>query len=201
MIAAQVRQDAALRARRRAWVVLVALGATVFTVLPSSVWASTARLSGFGDTLRQWAAEFPPDTNGCSASSCYGPAVRNSTAPFEFTYITTQKGRVDGFDLALRRGTPEVRAELQVAELFPGDIQMSSLDVIHRDSFGNACAVYNLSSKTIGHVFGNHAFGDSNGTVGVELATVLPNGNTTYNPGNVDLVLVVPSYLGSSADC
>jgi hypothetical protein len=189
------------RSRRRAWLVLVAFGAMILTALPSSVWASESRLSGFGDTLRQWAAAFPEDTNGCSAGSCYGPAVRNSTAAFEFTYITTQKGRVDGFDLALRRGTTEVRAELQVAELFPGDIQMSSLNVIHRDSFGNACAVYNLSSKTIAHIFGNHAFGDSNGTVGVELAAVLPNGNTTYNPGNVDLVLVVPSYLGSSADC
>jgi hypothetical protein len=181
--------------------VVVALAAMVLTALPSSVWASESRLSGFGDTLHQWAAAFPRDTNGCSAANCYGPAVKSSTAPFEFTYITTQKGRVDGFDLALRRGTPEVRAELQVAELFPGDIQMSSLDVIHRDSFGNACAVYNLSSKTIGHVFGSRAFGDSNGTVGVELATVLPNGNTAYIPGNVDLVLVVPSYLGSNADC
>jgi hypothetical protein len=193
--------EGAFRPRRRAWLVLVALGAMVFSALPSSVWASEVRLSGFGDTLHQWAAAFPPDSNGCSAANCFGPVVRDSTAPFEFTYVTTEKGRVDGFDLALRRGTPEVRAELQVAELFPSDIQMSSLDVIHRDSFGNACAVYNLSSKMIGHLFGGRAFGDSNGTVGVELATVLPNGDTTYNPGNVDLVLVVPSYLGSSADC
>jgi hypothetical protein len=189
------------RTRRRAWVVLASLGAMVFTALPSSVWAGEAGLSGFGETLHQWSAQFPLDTNGCSDANCYGPAVKDSTAPFEFTYVTTEKGRVDGFDLALRRGTAEVRAELQVAELFPGDIQMSSLDVIHRDSFGNACAVYNLSSKMIGHVFGDRAFGDSNGTVGVELATVLPNGNTAYNPGNVDLVLVVPSYLGSNADC
>jgi hypothetical protein len=201
MSADQRRLGGTFRARRRAWVVLAALGAMVFTALPSSVWASEARLSGFGDTLRQWAAAFPRDTGGCSAGNCYGPAVRDSTAPFEFTYITTEKGRVDGFDLALRRGTAEVRAELQVAELFPGDIQMGSLDVIRHDSFGNACAVYNLSSKTIGHVFGDRAFGDSSGTVGVELATVLPNGNTSYNPGNVDLVLVVPSYLGSNADC
>ena len=44
--------------------------------------------------------------------NCFGPAVKDSTAPFEFTYVTTEKGRVDGFDLALRRGTAEVRAEL-----------------------------------------------------------------------------------------
>ena len=189
------------RARRRGWVVVVTLGAMVLTALPSSVWASQTRLSGFGDTMHQWAAKYPADTKNCSARACYGSAVKNSTANYEFTYITTAKGRVDGFDLALRRGTPYVRAELQVAELFPGDIQMSSLEVIHRDSFGNACAVYNLSSKTIAHVFGNQAFGDSHGTVGVELASVLPNGDTAYNPGNVDLVLVVPSYLGSNADC
>jgi hypothetical protein len=186
---------------RRGWVVVVALGAMVLSAMPTSVWASQTRLSGFGDTIRQWAAKYPPDTKNCSATDCYGPAVKNSTAKFEFTYITTAKGRVDGFDLALRRGTPYVRAELQVAELFPGDIEMSSLNVIHRDSFGNACAVYNLSSKTLAHVFGNQAFGGSHGTVGVELASVLANGDTVYNPGNVDLVLVVPSYLGSNADC
>ncbi|HEY5273191.1 MAG TPA: hypothetical protein VIJ34_08160 [Acidimicrobiales bacterium] len=196
-----LRLPATFRSRRRAFVVLVALGAMVFTALPSSVWASQTRLSGFGDTMHQWARSFPADTNGCAAPNCYGPAVRNSTANFEFTYITTAKGRVDGFDVALRRGTPFVRAELRVAELFPGDIQMSSLDIIHRDLFGNACAVYNLSSKTIAHVFGDKAFGDSHGTVGVELATVLPSGETAYEPGNVDLVLVVPSYLGSNADC
>jgi hypothetical protein len=151
--------------------------------------------------MRQWAAKYPPDTKDCTASDCYGPAVHGSSANYEFTYITTAKGRVDGFDLALRRGTPYVRAELAVAELFPADIEMSSLDVIHRDSFGNACAVYDLSSKTIAGIFGDQAFGDSHGTVGVELASTLPNGDTTYNPGNVDLVLVVPSYLGSNADC
>jgi hypothetical protein len=188
-------------ARRRGWVVVASLAAMVLAALPSSVWASQTRLSGFGDTMRQWDAQYRPDTSGCSATDCFGPAVRDSSAKFEFTYITTARGRVDGFDLALRRGTPEVRAELQVAELFPGDIQMSSLDVIHHDSFGNACAVYNLSSKTIEHVFGAQAFGDSHGTVGVELASTLPNGDTTYSPGNIDLVLVVPSYLGSNADC
>ncbi len=31
--------------------------------------------------------------------------------------------------------------------------------------------------------------------MGVELATMLPNGTTTYNPDNIDLALVVPTYL------
>jgi hypothetical protein len=127
--------------------------------------------------------------------------VAGSSAKYEFSYVTTNKDRVDGFDLALRRGTSYVRAELEVAELFPNDVEMSSLDVIHRDAFGNGCAVYNLSSKTVAHFFGDHAFGDSHGTVGIELATVLPSGNTTYEVGNVNLAIVAPSYLGSDADC
>lgn len=169
----------------------------LFTASP----ASAAKLSGFGDPVIRFQAAFPRDTIGCDASSCYGPRVRNSSGNYEFTYITTAKGRVDGFDLALPRGTTYLIAQLEIAQLFPSDIEMGSLTVIHRDSDGNACAVYDLHSKTLAKVFGKKAFGNSDGTVGVELARVLPNGTTTYKPANVDLALVVPTYLGSDASC
>lgn len=188
-------------AHRRLWFVAAGLSALVAAAFPTAASASQSRLSGFGDPLRVWVSHFQADSKGCSASNCYGPTVASPSAKFEFTYVTTNRGRVDGFDLALRRGTPYVRAELQVAELFPPDISMSSLNVIHRDAFGNGCAVYNLSSKTIAHIFGDRNFGGSHGTVGVELATVLPSGNTTYEATNVNIALVVPSYLGSDADC
>jgi len=186
---------------RRLWTALAALVGVVGMLAPSAAWAGQARLSGFGAPMHEWLTSFPLDARNCTAAACYGPVVPNSSANYEFTYVTTNKGRVDGFDMALRRGTSYVRAQLQIAELFPNDIQMSSLDVIHEDSFGNGCAVYNLSSKTLAHVFGDRAFGDSHGTVGVELATVLPSGDTTYEAGNVNLAIVAPSYLGSNADC
>jgi hypothetical protein len=163
--------------------------------------ASAAKLAGFGDPVARFQVAFPRDNVGCDASSCYGPHVSASSSPFEFSYITTAKGRVDGFDLALTRGTSYLKAELEIAQLFPNDIQMGSFQVIHHDSDGNACAVYDLQSKTLAKIFGKKAFGNSNGTVGVELARALPNGNTIYVPDNVDLALIVPTYLGSDADC
>lgn len=163
--------------------------------------ASAAKLTGFGDPLVRWQAAFPRDSVGCDASSCYGPRIRNSSSNYEFTYISTARGRVDGFDLALPRGTTYLKAQLEIAQLFPNDIEMGSLNVIHHDTDGNACAVYNLQSKTLAKVFGKKAFGNSNGTVGVELARVLPNGNTIYKPQDVDLAIVVPTYLGYDASC
>jgi hypothetical protein len=185
---------------RHAWAIAAAVVALMTIAFPSAASAGQTRLSGFGDTMHAWMSAFPLDAS-CSPANCYGPSVAGSSAKYEFSYVTTNKDRVDGFDLALRRGTSYVRAELEVAELFPNDVEMSSLDVIHRDAFGNGCAVYNLSSKTIAHIFGDRSFGDSHGTVGIELATVLPSGNTTYEVGNVNLAIVAPSYLGSDADC
>jgi hypothetical protein len=163
--------------------------------------AGAAQLGRFGEPLRTWQATYARDTTGCEASDCYGPRVAKSSDNFKFSYVTSEKGRVDGFDIALQRGTSLARAELEVAELFPRDMQMGSVTVIHRDSEGNSCAVYNVNSKSIERIFGKRAFGNSDGSVGVELTKVLPNGNTVYNSGDIDLALVVPTYLGSDADC
>lgn len=163
--------------------------------------ASAVRLSGFGEPLPHFAASFARDFVGCHATNCYGPVVGRSSAHYEFTYVVTRQDRVVGFDLALPAGTSLVRAQLQVAELFPSDIEMGSLQVVHHDEFGNSCAVYDLHSKSIEQIFGKKAFGGSDGTIGVELARVLPNGSTTYQPGNINLALIVPTYLGYDASC
>jgi hypothetical protein len=178
----------------------VALGMVLSPFTAASP-AGAAKLVGIGDSMARWQASFSRDGLGCDAPNCYGPKVSNSSAHFEFSYVTTFKGRVDGFDLALARGTSLVRAQLEVAQLFPGDIQMGSLTVIHTDSLGKSCAVYDLQSKTLEHVFGKQAFGQDGGNIGVELARVLPNGDTTYQPGEIDIALVVPTYLGSDANC
>jgi hypothetical protein len=177
------------------------IAGALLVAAPTSASPHAARLSGFGAPIGAWKARFAPDTQNCNASNCYGPVVPRSSARFEFTYVTTAKGRVDGYDEALRKGTSLLRAELEVAQMFPNDVQMGSLEIRHHDAFGNSCAYYDLSSKTLEHVFGSRAFGKSNGTVGVELATVLPSGATTYNPNDINLALVVPAYLGSDSYC
>jgi len=78
---------------------------------------------------------------------------------------------------------------------------MNSFYLKHRDAYGSSCAFYDLSSKTIAQIFGKSAFGGTDGNVGVELATMLPNGSVTYNPDNIDLALVVPTYLSSQDNC
>ena len=187
--------------RRCLLLLLLGIIALVGTFITASFTASAAQLGGFGDPISTWQARFPQDTAGCDAANCYGQVVPHSSNRYEFSYVTTAKGRVDGFDLALSRGTSLVRAELRIAELFPGDVQMDSLTVIHHDAFGNSCAVYNLQSKILERLFGTRAFGNSHGTIGVELTRVLPSGSTRYNPNNLNLALVVPGYLGSDANC
>ena len=185
---------------RFVWLVAILTSMLLAPFVASSS-AGAAKLAGFGDPLARFQVAFPRDLTNCDASNCYGPHVSSPSANYEFTYITTAKGRVDGFDLALPRGTTYLKAQLEIAQFFPSDVQMGYLNVIRHDSEGNACAVYNLQSKSLAKIFGKKAFGGSNGTVGVELARVLPNGNTTYSPANVNIALIVPTYLGSDADC
>jgi hypothetical protein len=169
------------------------------TLLASS--ASAAPLAGFGDPIAVWQSHFHQDTNNCDASNCYGPRIVNSSNRYEFSYVRVARGKVDGFDVALRRGTTLLKAELQIATLFPSDVQMGSVTIVHRDALGNSCAMYNLQSKSVERIFGSRAFGSSHGTVGVELAHVLPNGATRYSINAVNLALVVPTYLGYNANC
>jgi hypothetical protein len=185
----------------RSSLVAVVAASTLLIALPSPAGAGSARLSGFGAPLSTWQATYHADTSRCNASNCYGPVIPHSSARYEFTYVTTAKGRVDGFDDALPHGTPLLRAQLEIAQLFPADVQMGSLQIIHHDAFGNSCAFYDLQSKTVLDIFGKRGLGSADGTVGVELATVLPSGATTYNPDDIDLALIVPTYLGSDSYC
>jgi hypothetical protein len=176
-------------------VVLLAVGLAT----PAGAAGRGRSFTGFGATTAVWSAAHPLDHGNCPAASCYGPEV--GRAGYEFSFLSTTKGRVVGYDQLLPRGTSLLRAQLEVAELFPGDATMGSVSVVHRDAYGSACAFFDIHSKTIQHLFGNAAFGGSQGTIGVELATLLPNGSTSYNPANLDLAIVIPTYVGSSDNC
>jgi hypothetical protein len=189
-----------LTARRR-----VAATASLLLVLAVGFAAPAAAAdyarssSGFGATVASWVRAHPEDKSGCPAATCFGPKITGSG--WEFSFVSTTKGRVVGWDQALPRGTSVLRAQLEVAELFPADATMGSLTIVHRDAYGSACAFFDIHSKTVQHQFGNAAFGGSQGTIGVELATLMPNGSTTYNPANLDLAIVIPTYVGSNDNC
>ncbi|HUY30917.1 MAG TPA: hypothetical protein VMV02_07995 [Acidimicrobiales bacterium] len=157
--------------------------------------------TGFGATLAAFRAAHPEDAGRCPTTTCYGPLVPSLPPTYEFSYLTFEKGRVVGYSQALPRGTPLLQAELRVAELFPADAKMSDVEVVHRDQYGASCAVVNVESRQISHLFGKRAFGNDGGNVGVELATLTASGKTTYNPRAIDLAIVMPSYAGGDINC
>ncbi|MCU1495540.1 MAG: hypothetical protein JWO62_3304 [Acidimicrobiaceae bacterium] len=182
--------------------VLAVAAASLLQAIPATGAAARSRpFSGFGATLAAWRAAHPIDAGECAQTTCYGPLVAGRPGTYEFSYLTFAKGRVVGYDQALRRGTPLLQAELQVAELFPADATTSEITVVRHDQYGASCAVYDLQSKQLTRLFGHRAFGDDGSNVGVELATLAPNGLTTYNPRAIDLVIVMPTYADRNTNC
>jgi len=119
----------------------------------------------------------------------------------QFSALDMERGRVVGYTEALTRGTPLLQAELEVAEMFPADATASQVTVVRRDQYGASCAVFDIQSKVLDHLFGKRAFGDDGGNIGVELATLRPSGLTSYNPRAIDLVIVMPTYADKSINC
>ena len=159
-------------------------------------------LHGYGAPFRAWVTTHPRNTAQCPMGFCYGPVVSSRSPIAEFSFVTNYKNRVVGYDQALKRGTPLLQAELHVAEQFPSDVAMaSSVIVIRHDRYGHSCAVYDLYSKTLARIFGPKGPGQSGNDIGVELATILPSGNTSYSTRAIDLAIVTPVYLDRSTNC
>lgn len=165
---------------------------------------ATARVTrgGYGASFASFVAAHGPDGTDCRSGPCYGPIVASQPAEPEFSFVQTARHRVVGYEEALRRGTPLLQAELEVAEQFPDDVSMArSLTVITHDRYGGSCAVYDLYSPTLAKEFGPKGPGDDGDSVGVEFTTLNRHGSTTYNPSAITLAIVSPVYLDSSANC
>jgi hypothetical protein len=162
--------------------------------------AGVAGLAGYGEPLAVFEKSYPLDVGDCLATACYGPLVTVNPPTYEFSYLDIERGRVVGYDQAIK-SAPLLQAELQVAELFPDDVNANEVQVIRRDQFGAACAVYDLYSKTLKADFGPHAFGNDGDQVGVELATIDKAGTTVYAADHIDLAIVMPIYAGNWINC
>jgi hypothetical protein len=161
--------------------------------------AATSSWSGFGASLSSWRLGHVLDVKGCPSSSCYGPTISSYAQPYQFMAPIIERGRVAGYEEGLSNGTPQVRAVLAALELFPADTTAGTV-TRHRDMFGRTCAFVNLQSKTLERWFTKKDLGGY-GTVGVELLTVTRTGRLTYNPGSINLLNIVPTYLGSGDNC
>jgi hypothetical protein len=179
----------------------VALFVLAIVAAPSSA-VSAGIATGFGAPFAQWVHTHPPDQQGCAIGTCYGPMVNSASRSPEFSFVQTFRGHVVGYDESIARGTSLLEAEIEVAQQFPADVSMSSrLMVIRRDHFGHSCAVYDLYSKALAREFGSKGPAHQGDSVGVELATLAPNGTTTYNPTSIDLAIVSPMYIDDTTSC
>ena len=168
----------------------------------SDAGVSVGRSSDYGAPFAQWVQQHRPDSLHCVVGRCYGPLVNSETFEPEFSFIEMFRGRVVGYEEALRRGTPLLAAELLIAEQFPADVSMpSSVTVIRHDRFGHSCAVFDLYSKTLAREFGRKGPTNQGDSIGVELATVDQNGSTSYDRSSIDLAIVSPVYLDASTTC
>ena len=182
-------------------VVAVATGAAALCLVPGAAQARTHRTATYGSPLGVWRVVYGRDASHCKVGVCYGPVIRSRPATPQFSDLDVVAGRVVGWDEALPRGTTVLEAELDVAQLFPPDIQFTpKVTVIYADRYGHACAVYDLSSPTITTEFGPTGPAGSGTTIGVELFATAPGG-ATWNPNTVDRAIVAPTYLDRTANC
>ncbi len=155
-------------------------------------------LDGYGATLGSFARAHAPAN--CPLGGCYGAHVASPASPAEFSELSLLKGRVVGYDQALPPGTPLLQAELMVAKLFPADATQSSVEVVRHDYYHHRCAFYDISSKSLDHLFGSKALG-GNGNVGVELLTVGASDVPGYNSHNINLAIIVPTWVNAQDNC
>jgi len=164
--------------------------------------APVGRSSDFGAPFAEWVQQHRPNATDCVVGSCYGPLVDSASVEPEFSFVQTFRGRVVGYEEALRQGTALLAAELLIAEQFPADVSMPDrVTVIHRDHYGHSCAVLDLYSKALAREFGRKGPANQGDSIGVELATVGRNGSTRFVRNAVDLAIVSPVYLDSSINC
>jgi len=181
---------------------LVASALLVASAPTAGARAPVGHTSDFGEPLAEWVQQHRLNATDCVVGSCYGPLVDSASVEPEFSFVQTFRGRVVGYEEALRRGTPLLAAELLIAEQFPADVSMPSrVTVIHRDHYGHSCAVLDLYSRALAREFGRKGPANQGDSIGVELATVGRNGSTRFDRNAIDLAIVSPVYLDSSINC
>ena len=110
---------------------------------------ATAPPSGRGS------AAHAPNSAHCAIGPCYGPLVTAHSVEPEFSFVNVKRGRVVGYDEAIRRGTSQLAAEFLVVEQLPPDVSLpNGVTVIHRDRYGHSCVVLNLYSTSLAKRFG-----------------------------------------------
>ena len=162
-------------------------GATTTPPIPPTT-ALGSNLTGIGATLAAFKAVHPVDDglpHVCSASdSCFGPELTNAEygKTYQFINMLIAVGRITGYQQNFPPGTNVATAESEIIQLMPRDASMGAVSI---DNNSGSCAMFDVTSPSLGSVFSNQAIGDPQGVVGVELTYINANGNLYYDPNNI----------------
>jgi len=174
------------------------------TTAASTTTTVGATLSGMGATLGAFKAAHPAD-NGlptvCSASdSCFGPELTNAEYGKTYQLINTliAVGIIIGYQQNFPPGTDLATAQAEILQLMPKDAVMGAITV---DDNSGSCAIFNITSSTLGSVFDKQAIGDPQGVVGVELADITSSGNVTYNPEDIQEANLSTQPVDPTSSC
>jgi hypothetical protein len=166
--------------------------------------------TGLGSKLAEWETAYPKGSggfqSGCTGEGCYGKLLVNGGHPtYQFTAFSTTGApdyRVDGYEQALGEGTPLAAAKAAVLELLPRDTRTTAFWVV-RDGSEYSCALWNLSSPTLGRWLSGSGPGaeDPQGAIGVNLFTTTARYESVFTPGDVSSAIVAIAAAPKDASC
>lgn len=178
--------------------------ATGSATAASGVQALAAKLTGIGTTVAHMKAIHGRDEisgGACSAGPvCFGAPVKNAEDDgYQFTAALESDGIITGYTQAFPTGTSTATAQSEVLQWLPSDATAGPLTVV---TTNGSCAMYDITSPTLAKVFSAYpSIGDPSGVLGVELSYTDANGNSTYDPNNVESASISISPSDPSGGC
>jgi hypothetical protein len=160
---------------------------------PSEQW------TGLGAPKANWESAHPKETSGCSAGTCYGPAINSEGTPEFRVVTTTPEGRIDGYEQSFPHGTSAAAAKKAVQRLLPSDTRTTSFTVPHTST--GSCGLWNVQSATLGRWFANPKVGDGRGVMGIDLFSEGTNGESAYSASNVTTAIMSLAPSSSGTNC
>jgi hypothetical protein len=165
--------------------VAVSLGA------PIAGSASSPPITGFGAKVSDWTRAHPKNLSGCPAGTCFGSFVKTGGERMtQFILVTINGGRIVNYVQNIADGTSLTSAKSQALALMPPDTKTVSFSIKHA---GGTCADWNLRSATLGKAL--KSYGDQQGDIGIELNTLLSNGEDGYNTSDINTADPHPFFL------
>lgn len=175
------------------------LGLTTPSIAATSSASTPNRLTGIGATRVSFTHAHGLSLSGCPARTCFGPKVATGSdnLTYQFELVRFGNGNVIGYTEAFASGTSLPRAERETLAAFPKDTSTVRSGLVRDDTNGQSCRWVDVSSKTLGKVFGDRLAN----RLFIEFATEDSSGKWTYDPGDINQALVSPGWYTPGNPC